>query len=456
MDLRGTAKLEGMPATIAWQERFDDRAPFVRQVDVSTTVTPEVQTALGLELAPYADGSLAIDGSYIDPGRGESARATLALDASSARLEIPELHWAKPAGSSGAVRVLASLPSEGPVALTEVEIETETLYGLGRAILAEGSGKAREITIETLQHRATDIAGRIETGAETTNVSIRGASLDARPYFSRLAGEDAPQFGKVVLDIDVERLLTTGDRQLTDFRARFESDAEDRHMGTMEGTLATGQPVSVSLEPHEGKRLLTVRSPDAGAVARTFGIYDNAVGGALLMEAVVHDDRPGAPVTGRVRIDDYRVINAPTLAKLLTIATLTGILNELRGDRGIAFSRFDMPFSIEEGILTIHDGQTSGFELGVNAAGTVNLDTDDVDITGTVVPAYTLNTLIDAIPILEDLLTGGEGEGLFAASYRIGGTTAQPDISVNPLSVLAPGFLRDLFPFLREGEVGAE
>ena len=170
----------------------------------------------------------------------------------------------------------------------------------------------------------------------------------------------------------------------------------------------------------------------------------------------MHDDRPGAPVTGRVRIEDYRVINAPTLAKLLTIATLTGILNELKGDKGIAFSRFDMPFSIEEGILTIRDGRTSGFALGVNAEGTINLDTDRVDISGTVVPAYTLNTLIDAIPILGNLLTGGEGEGLFAASYRVGGTTAEPDISVNPLSVLAPGFLRDLFPFLGEGKADAE
>ena len=456
VDLRGTAKLEGMPATIAWQEHFGDRPPFVRRFDVSTTVTPEGQAALGLELAPHVTGTLAIDGSYIDPGSGESARATLAFDSTEARLEIPELHWAKPAGSSGAVRVLATLPSEGPVELAEVELETETLYALGEATLTHGAAGVREITIERLQHGATDIAGRIESGPETTIVTIRGASLDARPYFDRLASEDAPEFGDVVLDIDVERLLTTGDQHLTDFRARFEAESEGRHRGTMEGTLATGQPISVSLEPHEGKRLLTVRSPDAGAVARTFGIYDNAIGGELFMEAVVHDDGAGAPVTGTVNIRDYRVINAPTLAKLLTIATLTGILNELRGDKGIAFSRFDMPFSIEKDVLTIHDGRTSGFELGVNAEGTVNLDTDDVDITGTVVPAYTLNTLIDAIPILGELLTGGEGEGLFAASYRIGGTTTEPDISVNPLSVLAPGFLRDLFPFLREVEEDAE
>ena len=52
--------------------------------------------------------------------------------------------------------------------------------------------------------------------------------------------------------------------------------------------------------------------------------------------------------------------------------------------------------------------------------------------------------------MLGELLTGGEGEGLFAATYQVGGTTDEPDISVNPLSVLAPGFLRRLFSSEKE------
>ena len=186
-------------------------------------------------------------------------------------------------------------------------------------------------------------------------------------------------------------------------------------------------------------------------MARTFKIYDNAIGGDLVMEAVLHDDQPGAPVTGTVKIDDYRVVNAPTLARLLTVATLTGILSELRG-KGIRFSRFEMPFTLEENVLTIRDAQTSGFSVGVNAEGTVDLETDRVDVSGTIVPAYTFNTLLDVIPVLGELLTGGEGEGLFAATYQVGGTTDEPDILVNPLSVLAPGFLRRLFSSEKEKE----
>ena len=444
MDLRGTARLQGMPATIAWRENFEDGAPFARRFDVTTTVTPDVQSALGFDMAPYVQGTLGLVGGYTDPGDGAAPRATLAFDATEAQLEIPELHWAKPAGAPGAVRVVASIPSEDTVVLTRVELETETLYALGRATLTEGLEGVREITIETLRHGETDIAGRVVSDGDATMVSVRGASLDARPYFSRLTEEGAPEFGELVLDLAVERIVTTDDQQLTDFRARFETGTDGRHVGVMEGTLATGARMSFSLEPLEDKRRITVRSRDAGEVARTFGIYGNALGGELFMRAVVHDDLPGAPIRGTIRIEDYRVINAPTLARLLTIATLTGILGELQG-KGILFSRFQMPFTLQENILTIRDARTSGFTVGVNAEGTVDLETDRVDMSGTIVPAYTFNTLIDAIPVLGELLTGGEGEGLFAATYEVGGTTAEPDIKVNPLSVLAPNFLRKLF-----------
>ncbi len=39
----------------------------------------------------------------------------------------------------------------------------------------------------------------------------------------------------------------------------------------------------------------------------------------------------------------------------------------------------------------------------------------------------------------------GEGEGLLAVTYRMTGDLGDPEVSVNPLSVLAPGFLRGLF-----------
>ena len=455
----GSLNAVGQATLARGLDHFGGDVSFLQGLDASVTVTPQGGAprggrALGLDLAPYVQGGFALDARISDPGGGAPPGAMLLFDMTEARLEIPALYWFKPAGEPGTVSVRAAFPPEGAVRLTGVELKTGTLYAAGRATLASGPGAVRDITIERLQHGATDITGTIETGGGATLVSVRGASLDARPYLTGLMEEGAPQSGPLVLDLDVERVVTAGNQQLTGVRARFETDSEGRHAGFMKGTLSSGAPLHFSLEPQAGKRLVTVRSRDAGAVARAFDIYDNAIGGDLLMEAVLHDDRPGRPVTGTVRIDRYQVADAPTLARLLTIATLTGIVDVLQGE-GIAFSEFVLPFSIEDDVVTVRNARTSGFSLGITAGGTVDLETDRVNISGTVVPAYSLNSLVGNIPLLGELLTGGEGGGLFAATYRVGRTTEEPSVTVNPLSILAPGFLRGLFLFLEEDESAA-
>ena len=47
--------------------------------------------------------------------------------------------------------------------------------------------------------------------------------------------------------------------------------------------------------------------------------------------------------------------------------------------------------------------------------------------------------------MIGDILTGPEKEGIFAANYSAKGPTDDLEIFVNPLTVLAPGILRDLF-----------
>jgi hypothetical protein len=37
------------------------------------------------------------------------------------------------------------------------------------------------------------------------------------------------------------------------------------------------------------------------------------------------------------------------------------------------------------------------------------------------------------------------GEGLFGFNYRLRGTADDPQVSVNPLSILTPGMFRDIF-----------
>ena len=49
--------------------------------------------------------------------------------------------------------------------------------------------------------------------------------------------------------------------------------------------------------------------------------------------------------------------------------------------------------------------------------------------------------LLGNIPLLGDVLTSKQGEGIFGMSYSVTGNADEPSVSVYPLSVLAPGIV---------------
>ncbi|MBV8398709.1 MAG: hypothetical protein JOZ17_08205, partial [Acetobacteraceae bacterium] len=67
------------------------------------------------------------------------------------------------------------------------------------------------------------------------------------------------------------------------------------------------------------------------------------------------------------------------------------------------------------------------------------------DLEGTIVPAYFFNSLLGRVPLVGKLFSPEQGGGVFAARYTVRGPLADPQVSVNPLSALTPGFLRGLF-----------
>jgi hypothetical protein len=147
---------------------------------------------------------------------------------------------------------------------------------------------------------------------------------------------------------------------------------------------------------------------------------------------------------------EFDVLNAPILARLLTVASLEGIGNLLGGE-GIAFEQLEAPFALRNQLLQLGRGRLYGSQLGLTFEGWVNLADDTLDVEGTIVPLYGVNWTIGQIPIIGRLLRGSEGEGAFAFTYGMRGPVREPTIRVNPLSALAPGFLRELFTGLREG-----
>ena len=131
------------------------------------------------------------------------------------------------------------------------------------------------------------------------------------------------------------------------------------------------------------------------------------------------------------------------MARILALPSFTGLVSTLSGD-GLPFSTLRGDFAYSGSRMAIKNLLAFGESLGITANGWVDTERDRLELEGTVAPAYALNSLLGNIPIVGQLLGGGS-QGLFAANYRLSGSSDNPDVSVNPLSVLTPGILRQLF-----------
>ena len=111
---------------------------------------------------------------------------------------------------------------------------------------------------------------------------------------------------------------------------------------------------------------------------------------------------------------------------------------------GIAFSHLDAPFEYKNKVLKVEEAKAFGNVLGITMNGSYNWNSEEIKGEGVIAPAYSINSFIGKIPLVGNLLAGKDGT-VFAANYSVSGTINNTDVSINPLSALSPGSLKDWF-----------
>ena len=218
----------------------------------------------------------------------------------------------------------------------------------------------------------------------------------------------------------------------------------------LEGVFADGTDLLAGIERSSSRdRSFSLQTENAGNLFRMFGWVEEFYGGSLSVQGSMYDtgynaERKRRDVSGRMTLVDFRARNVGVLAQILTLASLTGIADTLGGD-GIKFNKAKGDFSITDGRLSISKGQVNGPAVGLTAQGDFDLVTGDLDIGGTLIPAYSLNSFLGKIPLIGGILGSREGEGLIGIGYRVAGERGDIGVLVNPLSVLTPGVFRRIF-----------
>ncbi|MCX8224680.1 MAG: hypothetical protein OTI35_01295 [Sulfitobacter sp.] len=366
----------------------------------------------------------------LDLAKGRTPSFSITSDLKGVRLNVPQLGWEKPASATGALTVAGKL---GPVPQVDlIEAQAAGLTAKGSVKLATG-GTLERVRFDTLTvgnwfNMPVDLLG--QGAGKPVQVVVRGGSLDMRK--AQFGNSKPSGIAGPPMLLQLDRLQVTDKIALTNMRGRF--DMAWGLDGRFTANLNGGTPVSGRVVPQNGRSAIQLSSTDAGGVLRSANMLKQVRGGNLTLTLLPVGS--GGAFDGRAQITDVTIQDAPAIAALVNAVSVVGLVNELNGD-GIYFDTVEADFRMTPNRVTLTEASATGASLGISMDGVFATDTGRMALQGVISPVYLLNGI-------GSFLTR-KGEGLLGFNYTLGGTAKNPEVSVNPLSALAPGFLRDIF-----------
>jgi hypothetical protein len=454
LDAVGGVRLNGVRATLDWQTNFDADADIRNRIALSGRLSERERTLVGMIPIPFLSGPVQLGIDYTEHNDG---RTVLVMDGdiTSASVEIGLIDWRKPAQESGTFELFMVTLPDGTVDIESFKFEAADMNVAARIVPKADFSAVFRIEFDELRFAGNDLGGVVDALPEGGyRIVLDGQRLDVSPLLKKRRLPDVPYAPDtpgvpLVIQANMREVTDGPDRRLTNVIANARYDGRDWQAFIVDAKVGDGGRLELKYQPADSGYSLQITSDDAGQALKSLNWTDRAQNGAL----VITGARPSLlePMVGNFKVTDYRLTEAPVLARLLQVASLTGILSALGQRGGLDFVTLDGEFNYQQGQLEISDARTYGSSIGITVAGSFDLEKDTVDIKGTIVPAYTINRVLGVIPVLGRLLTGGKDEGVFAATYSVKGSIDDPTISANPLLALAPGFLRSLLGLIGQG-----
>lgn len=387
-------------------------------------------SAKGTGLASSSDARLNLKGApvqYEVASKGPNIRIAAVADLTNSGLQFAPLGLKKEAGDPAKLtaEVLGSSGQE-PV-LNQLTLQSKTINISGKGRINKDYTDFSMVDFDALKFGKTDLSAHIVFAPNLT-AEFKGKYFDAAPVLSYLKTDRAEDNSEYKIFMQADEVGLYNGQSLQDVYATL-------HCAKSCDVISVN---SQHLSFNQTSANLTVKSDRAGGLLKALDLYENMEGGKLEIKAKVE----GSTYDGNITITDFSIMKAKALARMLSLGSLTGMADLVQG-KGITFKKLSGDIVLDKHKVSIKDGRMVGAAIGVTAKGTVDRDNNAADISGNIIPAYTANTLLGNIPLIGDVIIGDDG--VFALAYSMSGSIDDPKISVNPLSVLAPGFLKNVF-----------
>ncbi|WP_430913798.1 YhdP family protein [Methylobacterium sp. sgz302541] len=448
--MKGDGRLAGAPLTA---EMRLPKAGAPGEATVTLLADDAFRARKGLPSGPQLSGPIPVK-AVIPLGRPGPGKPPVRVEADLARAGIDGLMpgFVKAAGKPG--KLAFSFVDNGPgnaTELREIALDAGSASARGSATLgAEGGFERAEMTSVKLSP-GDDMRVTAERNGNGYRVSVKGAVGDARPFLKSLGGPEQkgakdPSPKDIDADIALSILAGFNDEALTNASMKLALRGRDLRSASIQGRFRASPFVATVSRGERGIPVLAVESADAGATLRFVDVYRRMQGGKLAASINLND----GPQAGVVQIRNFALRNEPALSSIVSqgggeVTDPSGRRRAVAGDGDVGFDRMRANFVRTGSRVDFRDAAISNAAMGFTLGGYLDTGRERTDINGTFVPLYGLNNVVAQVPLFGPLLAGGHNEGLFGVNFRVSGKLPSPDVSVNPLSAVAPGFLRKLF-----------
>jgi hypothetical protein len=454
LDAKGDLLVNGVPAKVVAQRLLGPDAGEQPPLKIVAKLDETDRTQLGLDINDMVHGVVPVEISYQKGDRPEPAIKVHA-DLTNAEITIDKLQWRKAPGRTASLDTDVVTTPTRDTELQNFKVISDNIAADGQ-ILFGPDNKIKEFDFPGLNLNVIsklDVDGK-RSSDDFWTVNISGSNYDGRNFFKSLFSvgngpdrKDKPAAKGTHVSLDIANMIGSSDVSLRNLKAEVETRNGNLSSLDARGTLDGGAPLVASLDGSSGSRRLVVTSTDAGQVMKLVNFYPNMQGGRMRLEVGLDGSGP-AEKTGTLVVDNFRILGDSIVTEVVSSAdsgrpAISG--NQSVTREVFEFNRMRAPFSVGYGQFVLQESYLKGPLLGATLRGKVDFRTKRVNIGGTYIPLQGLNGALGDIPVLGQILSGTQGEGILGMTFAVQGPTSSPQVIVNPFSLVAPGIFRDIF-----------
>ena len=197
--------------------------------------------------------------------------------------------------------------------------------------------------------------------------------------------------------------------------------------------------ISMKKDKNSERKYLEIYSDLTKPLLSEYSFFNGLSGGKLLYVSIIEDKKYNSKLT----IENFKIVNAPGVVKLLSLADLGGLADLAEGE-GLSFDLLEIDMEKSNNFLKLNEILALGPSISVLMEGYQD-KSGLTSLRGTLVPAKTLNKIISKIPLIGNIIIPKEvGEGLFGISFKMKGPKGEIKTSINPIRTLTPRFIQKI------------